>query len=76
MSLRCELTVTTSSGGPRIEAVRTETLNAGVKWGHWTLPVVVGLGLIALIGVTVLSHAMQQFACAEWRWGPARGSVS
>jgi len=45
--------------------MRTETLNAGAKCGHSTPPVKVELGLIALIDVTMLNHAMQQFACAE-----------
>lgn len=40
-------------------------LSAGVKWGSWTLPVGVELGVIAAIGVVMLALAMQQFGRAE-----------
>lgn len=42
-----------------------QALSAGVKWGHWTLPVSVELALIAAIGVVMLALAMQQFGRTE-----------
>jgi ABC-2 type transport system permease protein len=40
-------------------------LSAGVKWGSWTLPIGVELGVIAAIGVVMLALAMQQFGRAQ-----------
>ena len=42
-----------------------QALSAGVKWGHWTLPIGIELGLIAAIGVVMLALAMQQFGRTE-----------
>ena len=42
-----------------------QALSAGVKWGHWTLPISVELAVIAAIGVVMLALAMQQFGRTE-----------
>jgi hypothetical protein len=42
-----------------------QVLSASVRWGNWTLPVWVELGLIAAVGVAMLALAMQQFGRTE-----------
>ena len=42
-----------------------QALSAGVRWGHWTLPISVELAVIAAIGVVMLALAMQQFGRTE-----------
>jgi hypothetical protein len=42
-----------------------QALSAGVKWGSWTLPTGLELGIIAAIGVSMLAVAMQQFGRTE-----------
>lgn len=42
-----------------------QALSAGVKWGHWTLPIGVELGLIALVGACMLALAMLEFSHTE-----------
>jgi ABC-2 type transport system permease protein len=42
-----------------------QSLSAGVKWGHWTLPIGFELFLIAAIGAVMLALAMQQFGRTE-----------
>jgi ABC-2 type transport system permease protein len=37
------------------------TLNPGVHWGDWRLPVAVELGIVALLGVLMLLAAIAQF---------------
>jgi len=40
-------------------------LSAGVRWGHWTLPVGFELAIIAAMGVAMLALAMAQFGRSE-----------
>ena len=42
-----------------------QALSAGVKWGHWTLPISVELSIIAAMGAVMLALAVQQFGRAE-----------
>jgi ABC-2 type transport system permease protein len=42
-------------------AAVSQRLSAGVKWGSWTVPVSVELGLVAAIGAVMLALAIDQF---------------
>ncbi len=48
-------------GSPAIK----QALSAGVRWGDWTLPIRIELGLIAAIGILMLVLAIHEFGRTE-----------
>jgi ABC-2 type transport system permease protein len=49
----------------RAPASFQHTLNPGITWGHWRLPVAVELLLVAAAGAVMLALAVQQFNRTE-----------
>jgi ABC-2 type transport system permease protein len=42
-----------------------QTLNRGITWGDWRVPVGVEIGLVALLGAVALALAVVEFSRAE-----------
>jgi len=48
-----------------IPAAAAATLNPGVTWNGWRVPIALSLGMVAIMGVAFLGSAIAQFRKSE-----------